>query len=63
MTDEVVFVMLVVFEMVVELLIEVPDDGELDGTFWADELFSFLTSRLTLSLLLQEIGGGEKLAN
>lgn len=55
--------MLVVFEMVVELLIEVPDDGELDGTFWADELFSFLTSRLTLSLLLQEIGGGEKLAN
>lgn len=62
MTDEVVFVMLVVFAVVLGRLIEVPDDGELDGTFWADGLFSFFASRLTLSLLLQE-RGREKLAN
>ena len=53
MTDEVVFVMLVGMEVVLGLLIDRPDDGELlAGAFWVDKL-SALTSRLALSLLLQ----------
>ena len=63
MIDEVVFVMLVVMEVVLGLLIELPDDGELDGTFGPDELFSALISRLALSLLLQKKEKRKKMAN
>ena len=46
---------MLVMEVVLGLLIEMPDDGELvAGAFGPDELFSVFTSRLALSLLLQK---------